>query len=124
MGISYLIRFEGFVSNDELKNYFAQADYLVQTSRFESQGVVFLEALSSGVPVVATRVGLFSDLSGYCCETVEPQKAQEMADKIINLVQNSLRKNELIKNGFDYMANNDLSETVKQYREIYLQLIK
>lgn len=122
MEISSLIQFKGFVSNDELQNYFSQADFLLQTSRFESQGVVFLEALSSGVPVVATKVGLFSDLSGYCCETVEPQNAEAMAEKIIHLIENPDRKNEIIKNGFDFMAQNDLAETVKQYTEIYLQL--
>jgi glycosyltransferase involved in cell wall biosynthesis len=41
-----------------LSLYFAAADLFVLPSSYESSGLVFLEALASGLPVVATRVGV------------------------------------------------------------------
>ena len=42
----------------DLSPYLAAADLFVLPSSYESSGLVFLEALASGVPVVATRVGI------------------------------------------------------------------
>ncbi|WP_426323455.1 glycosyltransferase family 4 protein [Microbacterium sp. E-13] len=42
----------------DLSAYFAAADMFVLPSSYESSGLVFLEALASGLPVVATRVGI------------------------------------------------------------------
>jgi len=41
-----------------LQKYLAAADMFVLPSVYESSGLVFLEALASGLPVVATRVGV------------------------------------------------------------------
>jgi glycosyltransferase involved in cell wall biosynthesis len=65
-------------------------DILAHSSRFEGFGYVFLEALSSGVPIVTTRVGgadeLVSDgITGYICD---PWDAQVFAAYLQRLVEN------------------------------------
>jgi glycosyltransferase involved in cell wall biosynthesis len=70
-------------------------DILAHSSRFEAFGYVFLEALSSGVPIVTTRVGAADELvsdgvTGYICD---PWDAQMFAAYLQRLVENpSLRK--------------------------------
>lgn len=51
--ISDLTIFTGAVSPDEVKNYYHSADIFVFSSLTETQGLVTLEALASGLPVVA-----------------------------------------------------------------------
>jgi D-inositol-3-phosphate glycosyltransferase len=51
------IWFAGRVEQETLPDYYSAADLLVVPSHYESFGLVVLEALACGTPVVATRVG-------------------------------------------------------------------
>lgn len=47
----------GSISNELLQGYYHNADFYVSSSRKETFGVVLLEAMSCGLPVVATKSG-------------------------------------------------------------------
>lgn len=53
------VRFLGFINNQtpEFRQYLAAADVFVLPSRWEPQGMVVLEALAMGTPVIASAVG-------------------------------------------------------------------
>ena len=56
-GVSDLVRFVGSVPHEQIGAYYNAADVVVMPSRYESFGLVAAEAMASGVPVVASRVG-------------------------------------------------------------------
>ncbi len=62
LGISHLVSFLGFVPEDDLPSLYASSDAFLFLSRYEGFGLVFLEALASGTPVIGSRVGGFPDL--------------------------------------------------------------
>lgn len=51
------IRFHGRVEEDELRNFYRDCDIFVAPSRYESFGLVFLEAMMFGKPVIACDAG-------------------------------------------------------------------
>ena len=57
LGISKLVTFLGKQGQDTLPDYYCAADVLVMPSHYESFGMVALEAMACGTPVVASRVG-------------------------------------------------------------------
>lgn len=57
MGIQDSVIFRGTVKQAELHNYYSAADICVVPSYYESFGLVALEALACGTPVVAADVG-------------------------------------------------------------------
>lgn len=61
-GVHERVRFEGRVRQPELPRYYSAADLLVVPSDYESFGLVALEALACGTPVVATPVGAMPDI--------------------------------------------------------------
>lgn len=52
LGISHLVRREGFVSRKRLAEAYRDADFYATASTIETQGLVLLEAMASGTPVV------------------------------------------------------------------------
>lgn len=68
LGVAENILFTGTKDHEQLRDYYAAADIAVIPSIVDSKGdtegvpVVLLEALSSGLPVVATRVGGIPDV--------------------------------------------------------------
>jgi len=62
LDIENIVRFLGFVPEDELPPLYASSDVFLLCSRYEGFGLTFLEAMSSGTPVIGTPVGGFPDL--------------------------------------------------------------
>jgi D-inositol-3-phosphate glycosyltransferase len=57
LGIGDLVTFLGAQAQDTLPSYYSAADVLVVPSHYESFGMVALEAMACGTPVIASKVG-------------------------------------------------------------------
>ena len=57
VGITHAVSFLGALTTDEVLDLMRQSDAFVLASRTETFGVVFIEALSQGLPVIATMCG-------------------------------------------------------------------
>ena len=57
LGIDQLVSFVGAKEQAELPHYYAAATAVIMPSDYESFGMVALEAMSSGTPVIASQVG-------------------------------------------------------------------
>jgi D-inositol-3-phosphate glycosyltransferase len=57
LGIEDRVTFTGAVPHEQLPSYYSAADMTVMPSSYESFGLVAVESLACGTPVVATRVG-------------------------------------------------------------------
>ena len=65
LGIVERVRFVGFVSEEELPAYYQAADlFVLPTVALEGFGLIILEALASGLPVVGTSVGAIPEILG------------------------------------------------------------
>jgi glycosyltransferase involved in cell wall biosynthesis len=87
--------FSGFISWEELRNYFAAGDIFVYGSKSETQGTVLTEAMYSGLPIVAVRATGVRDIveDGKTGFLVSEDKA-EFQTAVQKLIDNeNLRKN-------------------------------
>lgn len=62
LGISSHVRFAGPVQPDLVPDYYRSADAFISASLSETQGMTFIEALASGLPVMARRDEVLQDL--------------------------------------------------------------
>jgi D-inositol-3-phosphate glycosyltransferase len=77
LGIEDRVIFTGTVKQAELPDYYSAADVCVMPSYYESFGLVALEALACGTPVVAADIGDLKNIvrpgrTGYIVATNEP----------------------------------------------------
>jgi len=82
MGLADRVILPGSVSNEAVADWMAAADLLAIPSLVEPLGVVALEALACGRPVVATRVGGTSEVVGTAGTLVDPLDVGSIADGI------------------------------------------
>lgn len=83
LDIRQQICFLGSLPNRKIAAHMAAADCFVFASKTETQGIVILEAMAAGTPVVALRAPGVEDLveegvSGYLCPEVEEAFAQQL----------------------------------------------
>ena len=82
------LMFTGRVAQETLPQYYSAADVLVVPSYYESFGLVALEALACGTPVVTTSVGAMEDIvkdgiTGYVAKDADPQPYARLIETIL-----------------------------------------
>ena len=89
-GLNDLVTFLGKRAQDTLPYYYSAAEAVVVPSHYESFGIVALEAMACGTPVVASQVGGLAYLvqDGVTGYTVPSSDVQALADRIAELIKN------------------------------------
>ncbi len=92
------VHFVGNVAPKEVYNYLAKADVFCRPSLSEGLGNAFLEAMLSGLPVVATKVGGIPDFlvdgeTGWFCEV---KNSRSIAEKV-KYILDEKNKDEVLK---------------------------
>jgi D-inositol-3-phosphate glycosyltransferase len=90
LGTEYIVAFLGAKDQDILPYYYAAAEMVVMPSHYESFGMVALEAMAMGRPVIASEVGglafLIKDgVNGFHVPTRDPEA---LAERIFELLTN------------------------------------
>jgi glycosyltransferase involved in cell wall biosynthesis len=89
-----------FVADDELNRIFAEADVMVMPYReIDASGVLML-GLSTGLPIVASRIGLFAEVleEGQHGRLVAPDAPAELAEALTALVDSSAERSRMRDN--------------------------
>lgn len=88
LGLAERIRFAGFLDMDGKRRAFSEHDVFLNTNAVDNTPVTVLEAMASGLPVVATAVGGVPHLlrHGEAGVLVPPDDAEAMAEALRELV--------------------------------------
>jgi glycosyltransferase involved in cell wall biosynthesis len=102
----------------EIPRYMASADVFVLPSVSEGLGLVILEALASGVPVVASRVGGIAETltDGYNGLLVEPRDVEGLAENILRLLDDTRLRKQIIQGGLE-TANRGRTNEIEELLE-------
>jgi glycosyltransferase involved in cell wall biosynthesis len=90
LGIQGAVHFAGFMSQGQVADLLATSDMLVLPSFAEGLPVVYMEALASRIPVIATRVAGVQELveDGVTGYTVPPGDVATLAARMVRLMDN------------------------------------
>jgi len=96
--ISEYIRWLGYVDEEDKPSLYRMASVFVFPSRAEGFGLMLLEAMQSGTPVVANNIPVFDEIAGDAAYLVEDGDARAMGGAILALLlQDPLRETQITR---------------------------
>lgn len=122
LGLSDVVTFEGRLSQENISELLCKMDVLVHPSRLETFGIVLIEALSSGVPVIAFKNGgsedIINETNGILINDMSIDSLHAAIKKMIlspdQYDRNKIRSNALTKYAPDVVKH----QLLQQYSSI------
>lgn len=104
LGLAENVMFIGYLDrHTELNNCYRSADIFVFSSRTETQGLVLLEAMAQGVPVVSTaEMGTLDVLREGCGVWIAKEELEDFSGKVIKMLRDDYARIQLGEAGCDY----------------------
>ena len=126
-GLERNVTFCGLLGPDELRRAYRECALLALTSRQETQPMVVIEAMASGRPVVATRVGGVADLiddgiTGFIVDVGDIGGAARRVCELLSDPERRARMGRAARAKAD--ARFRLSRVAERYIEIYRETMK
>ena len=122
--------FSGWLPHDVLSNGFNLADLFVAPSYYEPFGQVFLEAMATRVPVIATRSGgplnfvvdAGPEANGWFCEVDDADSLARTIHQALTDAPERKRRGQsaqtLVKDRYDWL------QIARQYVDVYRQIVR
>ena len=122
--LNSVVTFAGFRSN--VLEYMAAFDVVVLPSILEGFGIVVLEGMAMGKPVVASRVGGIPEAveDGVTGILVPPANSRKLADALVRLLKNSTLRQAMGKAGRRRVESLfSLEKTIKEIEDSYHNIL-
>jgi glycosyltransferase involved in cell wall biosynthesis len=123
-GVAERVQFTGFIPHDRLPEIYRQADIFVTASTIETQGLVVLEAMSCGLPIVGVDALALPDLirhdiNGYL---VPPGDEQMLAASITRMIQSAELRRAMGSESRRLALQHSLPKAAQAYEVLYQQV--
>ena len=127
LGIEKNVKFAGFVEERLKPLYYKAADVfcLPSTMSTESFGIVNLEAMACGVPIVASKIGGVPDVvkDGENGLLAPPKDSDALADAIIYLLENDEVREKMGKSGREKVKDYSWGRIAEETERVYKRVI-
>ena len=120
------VTFTGRVSEEDKQLLHQVGSVFAMPSPMELQSIATLEAMASGLPVVAVNAGALGELcqnerNGFLCEQ---DNADQIADGILKIISDPKLHAQMSKESLAIANTHDLNTTLARFEAIYESLIK
>lgn len=122
LGIADRVTFTGYVTDDELRQAYTRATVLAMPSIAELQSIVTMEAMASGLPIVAANAMALPHLvhdgeNGYL---FEPGDSGELADRLECVFRAPQDELDAMKRAsLRIVADHDIERTISTFESLY-----
>jgi glycogen(starch) synthase len=115
--------FAGFISEEDLVGILKSSDVVVVPSKFEPFGIIALEAMAAGAPVVVSKVGGLAEIVDDSVDglEVEPNNPAAIAEATVRVLSDGALASRLAENGREkakaYSWESAAKKTLETYQE-------
>jgi glycosyltransferase involved in cell wall biosynthesis len=121
------VEFTGYVTNEVLQQCYQQCDVFVAPSLYESFGLIYLEAMAYGKPVIGCRVGGVPEIisDGDTGLLIELNDHEQCAHAIITLLQDREKRDAIGERARHHVAEHfSLERMITGVEHAYRQLLE
>jgi len=124
--VGKMVAFLGKRGQDTLPYYYSAAEVVVMPSYYESFGMVALEAMACGVPVIASQVGGLAFLvqDGVTGFTIPSEDHEALCEKLTALLGDESLRKQMGRAAANYAKNYDWKKIASEIVGIYEEQIK
>jgi len=125
LGLSENVTFTGFLSHNEFPDVYSLADLFAIPSESELQSIVTMEALASGLPVVASNKDALPELvknpeNGFL---FEPGSTDTLSEKIIEILSDDTLRRRMGQASLEIVQQHSIENTISQFESLYMEAI-
>lgn len=125
-GLEKNAHFLGRVIGDNLPQLYRTGTVFAITSKTETQSIVLMEAMASGLPCVAVDAGAIHELvktnkNGYLCEADD---VNAVANSLVKILTGKERQTKMSEESVKRAAKHDISHTLTRMEEIYTTVLE
>lgn len=113
------IIFPGFIDEEDKAAVIKAADLFCFPSFYEGFGIPILEAMSVGTPVIASNILPHKEIASDAALFFDPNDFQELADKLLYLINNEEARQDLIRKGSEQVKNFSWKNTAEKMMGIF-----
>ncbi|MBE3037275.1 MAG: glycosyltransferase [Chloroflexi bacterium] len=123
--VGKMVVFLGKRGQDTLPYYYSAAEVVVMPSHYESFGMVALEAMACGTPVIASQVGGLAFLvqDGVTGYTVPDGDDDILCEKLALILGDESLRQRMGRNAAEYARNYDWEKIARQIVGVYEELV-
>lgn len=120
LGLQENFTLVGAVPPDEMALWYHLGDAFLFASKSETQGMVILEAMAAGLPVVAVRSSGIDDVVRHGFNGFKtPEKQDQWVEKVKELLEDDELRETLSGNALEFAADFSVEQFAKDVRNIY-----
>ncbi len=127
LNIDKKIIWRGFVKKRDIIHHFVKSNLFILSSRWEGQPNVVLEALASGIPVIASKTSGIDELLNMnvgCLQCVSEETPEAWSRAIIDYWSNKSKIQLYIENGIKLSQSLTWDRVTQKHLEVYKILTK
>lgn len=121
-GLSGRLHILSGVDNNELAKIYRHAQCFVYPSRYEGFGIPIIEAIQSGLPVVAATGSCLEEAGGPECLYVSPDAPMGLAEAVMKITESSERQ-QRVEMAQQYIRRFENNDVAGQVLELYKHLV-
>ncbi len=126
LGIEKSIVFTGYVSDDDFPKMFAASDVVAINSPVETQSLIILEAMATGVPVVGADSAAIPDavVSGENGFLFKPDDSKALAEYLIRILSDDALRAKLKEGALTTASEHSLEKSADKLLKVYEQALE
>jgi len=117
------IHFLGYIPRKTLKPIYKKSICFVFPSLYEGFGFPVLEAMSCGAPVIASDKSSLPEICGDVALFCDPHNVDDLAGKIIQLVENKKLRNRLRDKGYRRLKKFSWEQTAREINDSFYRVM-